>query len=135
VVLPVLEILENFKKYNMEVKDGYVNVVNTADDVWSRTLQTVNDDGEVLLAYKNTDADISLGSSTEVLYQVIVKRLYNNPSKRKYTVNITTSSVSYVLNMVPKEYLLGELITELERFKVSGNIIANFKQIIEDIEE
>jgi hypothetical protein len=37
--------------------------------------------------------------------------------------------------MLPKEYLLEELATELENFKVGGKIIANFKQIIEDIED
>jgi hypothetical protein len=37
--------------------------------------------------------------------------------------------------MMPKEYLMGELMTELENYKVSGKIIANFKQVIEDIEE
>jgi hypothetical protein len=119
----------------MELKEAYFSVVNTADDVWSETIKDVCNDGELIFAYKNTDADITSGCSDEVLYQVIVKRLYNNPSKRKYTVNITTSSVSYTLNMMPKEYLMGELMAELERYKVSGKILANFKQVIEDIEE
>ena len=50
-------------------------------------------------------------------------------------VSVLTSLRSYTLNMLPKEYLLRELVSELESFEVGGKILANFKQIIEDIEE
>ena len=130
-----LEILENFKrKKNMEVKEGYISVINAADRIWEDSLVSVCQDGELILAYKNTDADL-LMTDEETLYQVIVKRLYNNPTKRKYTVSVVTSLRSYTLSMLPKEYLLEELATELENFKVGGKVIANFKQIIEDIED
>jgi hypothetical protein len=120
----------------MELKEAYISVVNTADEVWSRTNGSAIEDGELIFAYKNTDADIFDKSVTdEVLYQVTVTRQYNNNTRRKYTVSVTTSSISYTLNMLPKEYLLNELTAELEKFKVSGKILANFKQIIEDIEE
>ena len=118
----------------MEVKEGYISVINSADRIWEDSLVNVCQDGELILAYKNTDADL-LMTEEETLYQVIVKRLYNNPTKRKYTVSVVTSLRSYTLSMLPKEYLLEELATELENFKVGGKVIANFKQIIEDIED
>ena len=117
----------------MEVKESYISVVNAADRTWEDSLVECCNEGELILAYKNPDIDL-LNSEKEVLYQVIVKRSYT-PSKRRYMVSVLTSLRSYTLNMLPKEYLLEELVSELESFEVGGKILANFKQIIEDIEE
>lgn len=117
----------------MEVKESYISVINSADDVWSGSLSCASQEGELIFAYKNTNVDV-LDSDNEVLYQVIVKRLYQEDSKRKYTIFMVTSKKSYVLSRVPFEYLTNELITDLENFKVSGSVIENFCQIIKDIE-
>lgn len=116
-----------------EACESYISAVNTADRTWEDSLVDCCREGELIFAYKNPDVDL-LNCEGEGLYQVIVKRSYT-PSKRRYMVSVLTSLRSYTLNMLPKEYLLRELMSELESFNVGGKFIANFKQIIEDIEE
>jgi len=118
----------------MEINESYVSVINTADDLWAKSIEDAGFSGDLILAYKNTQAEM-LDNDKEVLYEVIVKRISDEPSRRKYTVNLVTSKKAYTLNHLPSEYILGELATELERFEVSREILSNFKQVIKDIEE
>ena len=117
----------------MEINESYVSVINTADDLWAKSIEEAGFSGELILAYKNTQAEM-LGDK-EVLYEVIVKRIPDEPSRRKYTVNVVTSEKSYTLNHLPSEYILGELVADLEKFEVSGEILSNFTEVIKDIEE
>lgn len=118
----------------METKESYISVINSSDEVWEGSLKAISEDGELLLAYKNTNVDLE-NTDKEILYQVIVKRLYNEDSKRRYTIFLTTSKRSYVLSRVPIDYVKNELITDLENLEVSEKILANFCQIVKDIEE
>lgn len=118
----------------MEIKESYISVINTADDLWAKSIEEAGFSGDLILAYKNTQAEM-LDNDKEVLYEVIVKRIPDEPSRRKYTVNVVTSRRAYTLNHLPPEYILGELVTDLEKFEVGGDILSNFKQVIKDIEE
>lgn len=129
-----MEPLEDFKKQKkMEYKESYTNVVNTADNDWEKSIVGCESEGELIFAYKNTKADLE--QEKEELYQVIVKRCYNPDRRNKFSVNIVTSKNSYMYNLIPINYLQCELIEKLENFGVDNEILANFKQIIEDLEK
>jgi len=117
----------------MECKESYINVVNTADNDWEKCIVECDMEGEMIFAYKNTKADLE--RDEEDLYQVIVKRCYNPDRRNKFSVSIVTSEKSYIYNLIPLSYLQCELIEILENFKVDNAILANFKQILEDIEK
>lgn len=132
-----LETLENFKNKTMEYKESYINVIGTADNDWEKSILECENDGDLIFAYKNTQADLedSLRTDQESLYQIIVKRCYNPDRRNKFSVSIVTSMKSYMYNLIPISYLQRELVEILENFKVDNAILANFKQIIEDLEK
>ena len=136
----------------MENRDSLINVINVADNSWESSIMGCLSAGNLIFAYKNTEADMFLDDlenkiseynetkiepDPEQLYQVIVKKNYENKAygKQKYSVTIVTSKKAYTLNMLPATYLTCELIEVLREFKISEKIIANFEQIIKDIEE
>ena len=63
-----LETLENFKKKEiMEYKESYINVIGTADNDWEKSILECENDGELIFAYKNTQADLE-DTDQESLY-------------------------------------------------------------------
>ena len=130
-----LETLGNFKKNKtMEYKESYVNVINVADNDWEKSIIGCEVEGELVFAYKNTQVELE-NPEEETLYQVIVKRCYNPDRRNKFSVSIVTSNNSYMYNLIPLNYLQCDLLEILENFKVDNAILANFKQILEDLEK
>ena len=118
----------------MEYKESYINVIGTADNDWEKSILECENDGELIFAYKNTQADLE-DTDQESLYQVIVKRCYNPDRRNKFSVNLVTSKNCYMYNLIPLSYVQNELIDILEFFKVDNAILENFKQILEDLEK
>lgn len=129
-----LETLEDFKKEIMEYKESYISVINTADSDWEKSIIGCEVEGELIFAYKNTQAQLEI-TNEEELYQVIVKRAYNPDRRNKFSVSIVTSKTSYMYNLIPIDYLRRELLELLQNFKVDEGILSNFEQILEDLEK
>ena len=117
----------------MEYKESYVNVIDTADSDWEKSIIDCENEGELIFAYKNTQSELE--STKEELYQVIVKRCYNPDRRNKFSVNIVTSKSSYMYNLIPLDYLQRDLLELLQNFKVDNAILSNFEQILEDLEK
>jgi hypothetical protein len=118
----------------MEYKESYISVINTADSDWEKSIINCEVEGELIFAYKNTQAQLEF-TDKEELYQVIVKRAYNPDRRNKFSVSIVTSKTSYMYNLIPIDYLRRELLELLQNFKVDEGILSNFEQILEDLEK
>ena len=93
--------------------------------------------GDLIFAYRNTST-----SNKKDLFQVVVVNdlvtneqlgVYRAPSPF-YTVSIITSGYTALLPHMPIGYL-DEVASELEEGKVEKNIVANFREIINDQKE
>ena len=134
-------------------KESLVNIINVADCNWEMSIKNCLGTSNLIFSYKNAKATMfpedmkcccvsndeirSIEPIPEELYQIIVAKNIESKSygKQRYTVSVVTSRKAYTLNYLPATYLTTELIEDLREYKVSEKIIANFEQIIKDIEE
>lgn len=133
---------EMIDKVNSVIEENTINQItfgwNNAADVASEIWQQGNFkllEGDLVLAYKN------LGNTKTGLFQVVVVKYfqYEKLGEDKYMkvydgdygVSVMTSTYSYILPHVTKEYL-NVLIEDLMAYKIDNNIFVKLKKILEN---
>lgn len=103
---------------------GWENAEQVASDIWASVHSTLLS-GALLFAYKSTN------TSSDLVQVVVVKNL---PSERSngegYGVGMITTGFSMLLPKVPIEYLAGDLLEDLKKYKVNKEIVDTYIQII-----